>query len=162
MSEVKHKKSLSSVAKTNGKGITDEINQEQLSQSYISNQKKGDDSNVINLDKDNPEINNSNINSFFSPAAKVSERVVNISSLDIDNSISNTHEKVNKDDILNEINENKVKHNNEKINLIKNLENRVSYNNEGNKKKCIIIAVTFFGVALFTCMIILFINLFTN
>ena len=35
MSEVKHKKSLSSVAKRNGKGITDEINQEQLSQSYI-------------------------------------------------------------------------------------------------------------------------------
>lgn len=88
--------------------------------------------------------------------------MVNISSLDIDNSISNTHEKVNKDDILNEINENKLKNNNEKINLIKNLENRVSYNNEGNKKKCIIIAVTFFGVALFTCMIILFINLFTN
>ncbi len=60
MSEVKHKKSLSSVARTNGKGITDEINQEQLSQSYISNQKKRDDSNVINLDKDNSEINNTN------------------------------------------------------------------------------------------------------
>ena len=35
MIEVKHKMSLSLVEKTNGKEITDEMNQEQLSQSYI-------------------------------------------------------------------------------------------------------------------------------
>lgn len=161
MSGAKHKKSLSSVAKA--KALADEVCPEQLSQSYISNQKKEDDSNVINLDKDNPETNNSNINSFFSPAVKVSERVVNISSLDIDNSISNTNEKAKKDDILNEINQDKRKSNNEKINLIKPLEEKKNiYNNERNIKKCIFFAITFFGVALFTCMVILFINLFTN
>lgn len=146
-----HKKSLSQATKLTS--IPKEHGIEPLSQSYVSNQKKENEDNVINLDGteiNQTETNSNNVNSFFSPGGNNAERVVNISSLDIDNSI------VNSDKNHNDIGIGEEKgYKNDKINLI-NSNNQIQ-----NKKikRYLVIAISLFGVAVFISLLLYFLSL---
>ena len=150
-----HKKSLSQAQKLTA--IPKQVGVEPLSQSYVSSQKKENEDNVINLDGteiNQTETNSNNVNSFFSPGGNNAERVVNISSLDIDNSIVNS-EKNHNDINLKGIVEDNKGYKNDKVNLI-NSQNQIE---DKKIRRYLIIGISIIGVGLFICLLLYFISL---
>ena len=148
-----HKKSLSQAQKLTA--IPKQVGVEPLSQSYVSSQKKESEDNVINLDGteiNQTESNSNNVNSFFSPGGNNAERVVNISSLDIDNSIVNSEKNHND---MKEIGEENKGYKNDKINLL-NSHNQIQ---DKKIKRYLIIGISIVGVGLFIGLLLYFLSL---